>query len=185
MTAPRLVEAGFKVTVGVLKEGRGALAADLESAGVPVVSFGGRGRYDLRALARLRRALVAGRYDILHAHLFLANVAARLAGRLAGVPVVVTSHHDTDVWMRAPHRLAERLTARWSDRVVTCSEAVRQYAIERHGLPAARVRVVIEWRDGDGVWGTVGVSENIVEASWLALVDAVEYKLFKDEEGKR
>jgi 2-isopropylmalate synthase len=45
---------------------------------------------------------------------------------------------------------------------------------------AARVRVVIEWRDGDGVWGTVGVSENIIEASWLALVDSFEYKLFKD-----
>jgi 2-isopropylmalate synthase len=49
---------------------------------------------------------------------------------------------------------------------------------------AARVRVVIEWRDGDAVWGTIGVSENIIEASWLALVDAVEYKLFKDEEIK-
>ena len=47
---------------------------------------------------------------------------------------------------------------------------------------AARVRVVIEWRDGGNVWGTVGVSENIIEASWLALIDAVEYKLFKDEE---
>jgi 2-isopropylmalate synthase len=47
---------------------------------------------------------------------------------------------------------------------------------------AARVRVVIEWRDGGDVWGTVGVSENIIEASWRALVDAVEYKLFKDEE---
>src|SRR5437588_11752913 len=47
---------------------------------------------------------------------------------------------------------------------------------------AARVRVVIEWRDGGAVWGTVGVSENIIEASWLALVDAVEYKLCKDEE---
>jgi 2-isopropylmalate synthase len=46
---------------------------------------------------------------------------------------------------------------------------------------AARVRVVIEWRDADAVWGTVGVSENIIEASWLALADAAEYKLFKDE----
>jgi 2-isopropylmalate synthase len=45
---------------------------------------------------------------------------------------------------------------------------------------AARVRVVCTWRDGNDLWGTVGVSENIVEASWLALVDAVEYKLFKD-----
>lgn len=46
---------------------------------------------------------------------------------------------------------------------------------------AARVRVVIESRDATDVWSTVGVSENIIEASWLALVDSVEYKLFKDD----
>jgi 2-isopropylmalate synthase len=48
---------------------------------------------------------------------------------------------------------------------------------------AARVRVVIEWRDAADVWGTVGVSENVIEASWLALVDSFEYKLFKDRDG--
>jgi 2-isopropylmalate synthase len=47
---------------------------------------------------------------------------------------------------------------------------------------AARVRVVIESQDGTDVWGTVGVSENIIEASWLALTDSIEYKLFKDSE---
>ena len=46
---------------------------------------------------------------------------------------------------------------------------------------AARIRVVIESTDGEEIWGTVGVSENIIEASWLALVDAVEYKLCRDE----
>ncbi len=46
---------------------------------------------------------------------------------------------------------------------------------------AAGVRVIIESRDERDVWGTVGVSENVVEASWKALVDAVEYKLCKDE----
>jgi 2-isopropylmalate synthase len=45
---------------------------------------------------------------------------------------------------------------------------------------AARVRVVIESRDQDDIWSTVGVSENIIEASWIALVDAVEYKIHKD-----
>jgi 2-isopropylmalate synthase len=49
---------------------------------------------------------------------------------------------------------------------------------------AARVRVVIEWRDREAVWGTVGVSENIIEASWRALTDSFEYKLFKDEESR-
>jgi 2-isopropylmalate synthase len=47
---------------------------------------------------------------------------------------------------------------------------------------AAGVRVTIESRDEKDVWGTVGVSENIIEASWKALVDAIEYKLFKDEQ---
>ena len=37
---------------------------------------------------------------------------------------------------------------------------------------AAGVRVIIESRDEHDVWGTVGVSENVIEASWLALVDA-------------
>ena len=46
---------------------------------------------------------------------------------------------------------------------------------------AARIRVIIESADQDDVWGTIGVSENIIEASWIALVDAVEYKLCKNQ----
>ncbi len=47
---------------------------------------------------------------------------------------------------------------------------------------AAKTQVIIESSDGKNTWGTVGVSGNIIEASWEALVDSVEYKLFKDEE---
>ena len=46
---------------------------------------------------------------------------------------------------------------------------------------AARIRVSIESADEHDVWGTVGVSENIIEASWIALNDAIEYRLYKDE----
>ncbi|MHC4330198.1 MAG: citramalate synthase, partial [Planctomycetota bacterium] len=45
---------------------------------------------------------------------------------------------------------------------------------------AAKVRVIIESMDKNSMWGTVGVSENVIEASWQALVDSVEYKLQKD-----
>ncbi|MFW6115251.1 MAG: citramalate synthase [Thermodesulfobacteriota bacterium] len=45
---------------------------------------------------------------------------------------------------------------------------------------AAKVRVLIESRDGRDIWNTVGVSENIIEASWQALVDSIYYKLSKD-----
>jgi 2-isopropylmalate synthase len=45
---------------------------------------------------------------------------------------------------------------------------------------ASLVRVLITSSDGRTKWGTVGVSANIVEASWRGLVDSVEYKLMKD-----
>ena len=46
---------------------------------------------------------------------------------------------------------------------------------------AARTRVLIESTDGEGEWGTVGVDDNIVEASLQALVDSLEYALFREQ----
>jgi len=45
---------------------------------------------------------------------------------------------------------------------------------------AAKVRVLIQSQDEKEDWSTIGVSENIIEASWEALVDSIEYKLLKD-----
>jgi 2-isopropylmalate synthase len=48
------------------------------------------------------------------------------------------------------------------------------------GATDAKVRVLIETSDGRDTWGTVGVSENIIEASWQALVDSITFKLKKE-----
>jgi 2-isopropylmalate synthase len=53
--------------------------------------------------------------------------------------------------------------------------------INARAATAAKVCVVIESRDEERHWGTVGVSENIIDASWQALVDSIEYKLLKEE----
>jgi 2-isopropylmalate synthase len=51
---------------------------------------------------------------------------------------------------------------------------------------AAKTRVLVTSGDGDETWGTVGVADNIIEASWQALVDSIEYKLRRDEkQGRR
>lgn len=52
--------------------------------------------------------------------------------------------------------------------------------VDSGGGTAASIRVNIESSDHQSSWGTIGVSENIIEASWRALVDAVEYKLHKE-----
>jgi 2-isopropylmalate synthase len=49
---------------------------------------------------------------------------------------------------------------------------------------AAKVSVRIESRDAREIWSTIGVSENIIEASWQALADSVQYKLLKELNGE-
>ncbi|HQL34061.1 MAG TPA: alpha-isopropylmalate synthase regulatory domain-containing protein, partial [Treponemataceae bacterium] len=54
--------------------------------------------------------------------------------------------------------------------------------LDSRSATAAKVRVLIESTDGEEVWTTVGVSSDLIEASWLALVDSFEYKLITDVE---
>jgi 2-isopropylmalate synthase len=43
----------------------------------------------------------------------------------------------------------------------------------------AKVRVLVQWSDGKRSWSTVGVSENVIEASWLALIDAIRLEVLR------
>ena len=52
---------------------------------------------------------------------------------------------------------------------------------EKEGT-AARVRVLVQSQDKNDSWWTTGVSENVIDASWQALIDSVEYKLLKDSQ---
>lgn len=54
--------------------------------------------------------------------------------------------------------------------------------LDSSAAAGAKVRVLIESTDGRRVWSTVGVSTDIIEASWIALVDSIEYKLIHDSE---
>jgi len=61
----------------------------------------------------------------------------------------------------------------------------RVRVINPQAATAAKVRVTIETTDGTDIWSTLGVSENIIEASWQALADSVAYKLLKGKSRKR
>ncbi len=57
--------------------------------------------------------------------------------------------------------------------------------LDEKAATAAKVRVLIETSDGDSTWSTVGVSTNIIEASWQALCDGMNYKLYKTSVDKQ
>jgi 2-isopropylmalate synthase len=57
--------------------------------------------------------------------------------------------------------------------------------LDSKSATAAKVRVLIESTDSEEVWTTIGVSSDIIEASWHALIDSIEYKLLKDKETEK
>jgi len=141
--APLLQREGFEVIVAGYREW-GPFAAEADEHGVRAVAFGARRELDLKAAGRLLSLLRRERIQIVHAHRSLSNLVARLIGRAAGVPVVITSHHDGALGMGVARRIAERLTAPLTDAVLACSEALRRHALAIGGLRPGRVRTLFD-----------------------------------------
>jgi len=143
--ATRLDPAAWQVAVASLRSpggDDGAVAVGLRERGLPVVSLRLRGKLDPAGALRLARLVRRFRPDVLHAHLFHANLAARLLGRPAGARRVVSTVHVVER-RRLPARFAlERLTAGRDDLTVAVSRAVADFARRRLGADPARLRVV-------------------------------------------
>jgi glycosyltransferase involved in cell wall biosynthesis len=78
--------------------------------------------------------------QIVHTHLFKSDIHGRLAARLAGVPAVVSTLHNSDPWAR--QRLLGALygaTARFADRLIAVSDEVRDYHLKYTGAPASKI----------------------------------------------
>ena len=108
-----------------------------------------------RALLALVRALKRLRPVIVQSHGARSNVYTRLAARYAGVPVVLSTVHnslfDYEVagWRRALYVAAERVTSRLAHRIVAVSQAIARDLVERYRIDAARTVVV---RNGIDAW---------------------------------
>jgi len=125
-------------------KGDGELAPDLLAAGVPVARLGQAA--PLRTLALLR----AHRPEVLHTHLFKADLQGALLARRAGVPALVSTKHNEDPHLRdEPWRTLGRAAAGRAAAVVAISEAVARWVRGSLDLPDGRVRVVRYGLDPD------------------------------------
>ena len=131
------------------------------------------------------------------------------AFELKGFRIIVEKHGEGPTFSEATIKLTvdgvEELTAAEGDGPVNALDSALRKALgrfypeirdfrlvdykvrvlEENRGTAAMVRVLIETSDGRTAWGTVGVSENIIEASWQALVDSLEYGILRvKEEGR-
>ena len=89
-------------------------------------------------LARLVREL---RADVVHTHLVHADVYGGVAARLRGTPLVSTKHND-DPFRAGPFRYVERGLAHLAGRIITITDALRRFTIERVGVAPAKVETI-------------------------------------------
>lgn len=111
----------------------------LEERGIPV-DYLGRGKYSLLTLSDVLGLIRRDGISLVHCHGYNAANVGRLAGRRAGIPVIVHEHAILKV---QPHQfVADFLLRGLATAGVAVSEAVKQFMIRGRSVPAGRIRVV-------------------------------------------
>jgi len=135
----RLPPDAYEVAVASLTD-EGEAAGWFRREGIEVWSVGMRGMADVRALFRLKREIERRRPHLLHSFLFHANLAGRVAGRMAGVPLILSSVRVEET--RWSHLLLDGLTHRLADLEACVSESARRYTAARARVPPEKLVVV-------------------------------------------
>lgn len=134
----KLVADGFRVSVCCCEIG--PLADDLARLGVPVTQLPWRARMDPLLLMRMVAAIRRDPPQVVHTHLFKSDFHGRLAARLTGVPVVVSTLHSNNLWAKNPiFGFTYGLTTGFADRIIAVAEEVRDYAIRYFHIPSSRI----------------------------------------------
>ncbi|MFI1521483.1 glycosyltransferase [Kitasatospora cineracea] len=125
----------------------GAVARELRADGFTVHHLDMRGNRDLAVLPRLTRLIRAGRYDLVHTHLYRAMLYGRLAARLAGVRAVIATEHSLQSGVIEGRPTSRGVKALYlgAERLGTTTLAVSgQVAgvLGAWGVPAERIRLL-------------------------------------------
>jgi len=141
---PLFDDTRYNLSVCCLKT-QGALSQELKERGIEVEYLNmpsGPGLLifldSLRAIIKLTCLMKKKKVDIVHSYLFRANILSRIAGKLAGVPVLISSMRGIEVTRKYP-LLLEKLTSPLVDKFIAVSEAIRIYIIQKARIDPKKI----------------------------------------------
>ena len=172
---------GFRPAV-VSLAGIGPVGAVMQRDGIEVIACQARGGWDVRVIPRLARLLHSRRPDIVHSLLFHANLASRLAARLAGFDAArLICEIQTVEVERRWHLWLDRLTCRACRCTVGNSASVVEHLATAAGIPRSRLRFIRGGID-PGPWqaagpasrAALGVPDGAGLLLWVGRLDPVK-----------
>ncbi len=161
-------------TVCIVYPRAGHWAEPIRNLGIPIVDLECESPRDLpAAIRRFRRWLKSEQPDLIHSHLWAANVVARIAGRWAGIPVISSVHnpdHEPEAWNDGANvgkgkRIAAKSIDRWTsrlgnERLIAVSDYVRHSAHKSLKYPLKGIDLLYNPIDADLLSGHDGKSRS-------------------------
>ncbi len=136
----RIDRSKFTPEVGCLK-GRGRVGKKLEALGIKVRYFHIEKLWHIYKLFKIVSFLKKGHFDILHSYLFHANIIGRICGRIAGIPIIISSIRVCEK-KKLYHLWMDRITNRMVNLEICVSREVKNFTIEKAGIPEHKLEVV-------------------------------------------
>jgi glycosyltransferase involved in cell wall biosynthesis len=131
----------YNIQVACLYNGDREIAVKIRALGIPVTDLGMRTKLHWGAFIHLLRLLLEFKPHILHTWMFHANLPGRILGRMARVPIIISS--ERTMGMENHWRLLTNyLTGILADRIVCVSQNVAFYAQNKIGLPKEKLIVI-------------------------------------------
>jgi glycosyltransferase involved in cell wall biosynthesis len=121
---------------------RGELVGQVEAAGIPVISLPVRPRFAPCSLRRLINWMRRQNVAVVHTHMHHAALWGRVAGKLAGVPVLVTTEHGKELWKNSLQIAIDRGLSRWTSRHIAVSLDGMQIRRQRERIAADRILLI-------------------------------------------
>lgn len=131
----------YDVSVWCLSGG-GDVADSLRASGIEVVEQNITSYYNPLNILRLAKLFRDAKPDIIHTHTYYTNTIGRLAAIPARVPVVITHVHGVYFHYNKRNLFIERFLSRFTDRIITCSDAVKDFVVKDEGIRLEKVTTV-------------------------------------------
>ncbi|WP_254563455.1 glycosyltransferase family 4 protein [Oscillatoria sp. HE19RPO] len=143
---PQLKKYGYDTTMLVLadsEDGPESFIEQMQAVGIPTYRISMGADIDPLLVFQITDYLIPNYFDLIHTHLFHADIYGSLAARLAGIPAIISTKHGFNPWRsKKKYGFLDRLAASQQQQIITVSKAIGEWLVKTEKLPLAKMRVI-------------------------------------------
>ena len=131
----------YKVIIWCMVRG-GEIADELKKNWIDIRILGITNYYNPINILKLTFLLKSYKPTIIHTHTYFTNTIGRIAAIAARIPTIITHVHNTYWHYKARHRIIERLLSKYTDKVICCSNAVKNFVLQKERIAESKVETI-------------------------------------------